>query len=161
MFSRFRRLSVKLTIEDRPYELGESIELQLELRPRNEVQIIEARLDLVCEERYIEVYIKRYPPTRNIMTRGGFSEPISMSGYSKRVTRQQQNTFVHSRVVFLKDARLEPGKSTVFNVKLAVQSDPPPHAKLADVKWELVTSIHVTNFRVVTKRQSIRLADQI
>ena len=156
MLSRIRPLGIILTFEDRFYKLGESIELEIELRPRIDLEVIEGRVDLVCEERYIEVYIKHYPPTRNIMTRGGFSEPISMSGYSKRVTEEQRNTYVHSRIVFLKEARLKPGKSTVFNAKLEIQSDTPPHATMGKVKWELVTLIHA-NSRDATKRQTIRL----
>jgi len=158
MFSRIRPLGIKLTFEDRRFELGESIELEIELRPRSEVEVIEGRVDLVCEERYIEVYTKQYPPTRNIMTRGGFSDPISMPGYSRRVTEQQRNTYVHSRVVFLKDARLEPGKSAVYKATLDIQSDPPPHATMGSVKWELVTLIQVANSRDATRRQTIRLA---
>ena len=157
MLSRIRPLGIKLTFEDRFYKLGESIELEIELRPRIELEVIEGRVDLVCEERYIDVYIKHYPPTRNIMTRGGFSEPISMSGYSKRVTEQQRNTYVHSRIVFLKDARLKPGKSTVFKAKLDILSDPPPHAMMGDVKWKLVTLVRVDNSRDTSKRRTIRL----
>ena len=50
----FSPLSIRVDLEERPYKLGEVIEFRLELKPRGKVEVREGRIDLVCEENYIE-----------------------------------------------------------------------------------------------------------
>jgi len=51
MVTRLFPLNVKVSFEDRPYKLGETISLTMELSPKRDMEIREGRVDLVCEER--------------------------------------------------------------------------------------------------------------
>ena len=55
MLSRLLPLGIKVNFEDRPYKLGETINLTLELSPRLEIEVREGRVDLVCDMRYTQV----------------------------------------------------------------------------------------------------------
>lgn len=60
-FSRIRPLDVKFLFDDLPYKLGETISVMLELSASNEIEVREARVDLVCEEHYTESYTVNVP----------------------------------------------------------------------------------------------------
>ena len=55
MLSRLLPLGIKVNFEDRPYKLGETVNLTLELSPRREIEVREGRVDLVCGMRYTQV----------------------------------------------------------------------------------------------------------
>ena len=46
---------MKLSVEDRPYKLGETIDLAVALSPRRDLEVRQARLELVCDERWMEI----------------------------------------------------------------------------------------------------------
>lgn len=97
--SRIRPLDVKLIFEDRPYSLGETIELTTELDARGDVEVREGRVDLVCEERWREIYTIMVPAaTRASQVGGTISIPPKIP---KQVNKEHRETYVHSSVVFL------------------------------------------------------------
>ena len=49
MVFRLRPLDVILTFEDRSYKLGETISCDVELVAKADVEVREARIDLVCQ----------------------------------------------------------------------------------------------------------------
>ncbi len=157
MISRIRPLNLNVTFEDRPYKLGETVNLVVELDARGDAEVREGRVDLVCEERYTEVYVRQFPATHGLAGRGSMGPSVRIPGYSKQVTERHRDTYVHSSVTFLKDTRLQSGTPAVFNVKLEIQLDPPPHATKGTVKWELVTSVDVAKARDVTKKHAIKV----
>ena len=64
MLTRLLPLGLKVDFQDRLYKLGETVNLTLELSPRREIEVREARVDLVCDIRYAEVItvVKRRGP---------------------------------------------------------------------------------------------------
>ena len=54
-------VSARVEFEDRSYELGSSMNLSVELNARREIDVEEARLDLECEERWADTYVKMEP----------------------------------------------------------------------------------------------------
>ena len=55
MLSRLLPLGIEVRFEEHPYRLGETINPALGLNPRREIEVREARVDLVCEEEWTEV----------------------------------------------------------------------------------------------------------
>lgn len=52
MVYKFKPLELSLDFEDRDYELGDTVDVQVDLVPNGDVHVREARIDLVCEQRY-------------------------------------------------------------------------------------------------------------
>ena len=50
MVYKFKPLELTFEFEQRWYDLGETIDIQLNLKPNGEVDVREARVDLMCEE---------------------------------------------------------------------------------------------------------------
>ncbi len=67
MLSRLLPLGVQVNFEDRPYKLGETVNLTLELSPRRDIEVRDGRVDLVCDMRYTEVV--------RVVKRGGGMNP--------------------------------------------------------------------------------------
>ena len=100
--SRIRPLDLKLAFADRSYGLGETIHATVELTPRSDVEIREARVDLVCEEQYLESYTVQVPSGQP----SDAGSPFNIGGtyvpprIPKQVTKDVRQTYVHSSVVF-------------------------------------------------------------
>ena len=52
MVYKLKPLELTLEFEDRIYELGDTIDIELSLAPNGDVDVREGRVDLVCEEVY-------------------------------------------------------------------------------------------------------------
>ena len=50
MVYKLKPLELSFDFEDRWYDLGDTIDIQVNLKPNGEVGVREARVDLVCEE---------------------------------------------------------------------------------------------------------------
>ncbi len=76
MVYKLKPLELGLDFEDKDYNLGDTIDVQVTLTTNGDVNVREARVDLVCEENY----------TRNesgvVMGLGG---KIGVQGYEYRV----------------------------------------------------------------------------
>ena len=83
MVSRLRPLDVNLVFEDRPYKLGETINLTMELTPRGDVEVREGRVDLMCEERWQEVSTVMVP----VSWGGHLNQRHLPTGFLNRCTR--------------------------------------------------------------------------
>ena len=158
MITRIRPLDLNMAFEDCPYKLGETINVKVELRARGDVVVREGRVDLVCEERYPEVYTATVggfhrPPT----TRGAFPvpTPVALPNVPKQVNKDHQETYIHSTAVFLQETPFGSGATGSYNAKLEIRPDPPPHAKQGTVKWTLVTAVDVAQARDVTKKRQL------
>ena len=51
MVYRLLPLDLEFDFEDRAYKLGETIRVSVDMTPKADVHIREARVDLVCQER--------------------------------------------------------------------------------------------------------------
>ena len=50
MLSRMRPVDVEVSFDNRTYHLGDNIDLTIELTPRRDCQVREARVDLIVKE---------------------------------------------------------------------------------------------------------------
>ena len=156
MLSRLFPVGVKITFEDRPYKLGETLNISVELEPRRDQEIREGRIDLVCEERWTEVHTVRVNVNRpRVGSTSGAPEPtITMP---KRVTESHRETYVHSSVVFLKDGRVQSGRVSRHNATLLILPKPPPHADKAALSWRLVTTVDLSGARDIKARRLVKV----
>ena len=156
MLNRLFPLGVKITFEDRPYRLGETINISVELEPRRDQEVREGRVDLVCEESWAEVHTVRVNVNRpRVGSASGAPEPTIT--VPKRVTESHRETYVHSSAVFLKDGRLQSGRASRHNATLLILPKPPPHADKAALSWRLVTTVDLTGARDIKARRLVKV----
>ena len=121
------------------------------VEPKRDVFVREGRVDLVCEEAYTETFTFMKP------LHGSSAAGASMSTVPKQVTKKRKGKYVHSSIVFLKDATLNPNSAKTHEVRLEIQPDPPPHAPDAEMRWTLVTTINVARARDIMARQTVEV----
>ena len=154
MLSRLFPLGVKITFEDRPYRLGETVSISVELEPRRDQEVREGRIDLVCEERWTEVHTVRVQVNRpRVGSASGAPEPTIT--VPKRVTESHRETHVHSAIVFLKDGRLQAGRASRHNATLLILPDPPRNE--AAVSWRLVATVDLAGARDIKARRLVKV----
>ena len=71
MVYKLKPLELGLDFKDRVYELGDTIDVQVALTPNGDVDARGGRVDLVCEERYIQTGTTFVPDTYAQMSRAG------------------------------------------------------------------------------------------
>ncbi len=150
----FSPLSITVDLEERPYKLGEVIDFRLELKPRGKVEVREGRIDLVCEENYIETTFEVMPD----LTGGSHGTTIGSSAVPlgrvpKRITKKHRNRFVHSSVVFLANTRLSAGLTS--EARLLIRPEAPAHAGDGNLKWTLEITADLAGSRDITQRKPI------
>ena len=133
-------VSAQVDLEDRAYELGDSMNLSIELTARREIEVEEARVDLECEEQWADTYVKMEPlgKTGGMLGRG---KPMPGPAAPKRHVEVYTNTFVHSSVRLAGGIRLTPGSPARYDVTLDIGEERPPHASGGTLKWRLVTTV--------------------
>ena len=163
MVYKLRPLEVSFDFEDREYGLGDTIRADIELVPNSDVTVREARVDLMCEERYVENYSVSGP--------GLYSNPgvaVPRAQISNQVVREQKETYVHSTEIFLSDAKLAAGISLRYLARLNIQPTPPVHLEDARAlqrdadrswtfKWTLVATIDVVRGRNPKRQRVVRV----
>ena len=171
MVYRLRPLELDFEFEDRPYKLGEAIRLTLDMKPKRDVHVREARVDLVCQERYSET--STLSMEMPVSQSGGGAAPgtrilIGTTPVTKEVRKELKETHVHSSVVFLKDTTVSSLAPGPFNVELEIEPDPPPHAEEAkelvkdpsrswSFKWTLVATVNVVRGRNPKSQRSVKV----
>ena len=148
-------MDLKLLFEDRPYKLGETIDLTMELDARGDVEVREGRVDLVCDARWTEVYTIMVPAATRASAVGGTI--IIPPKIPKQVSKEHRETYVHSSVVFLQDTRLDSSTRGSYRVSLEIEPESPPHAAEATVKWTLVAAIDVARARDIKTRRAVKV----
>ena len=118
MLYRLRPLELSLDFESRAYTLGETIDAVVEIQPRANIQVRSGRLDLVCEEQYIQRGASFVPD---------FYGSTIYSGQTRHVAQDRKERFVHSTVRFMEADQLSRGIATSRRVSLVVGTAPPPH----------------------------------
>jgi hypothetical protein len=156
MLGRLFPLGVKITFEDRPYRLGETINISVELQPRRDQEIREGRVDLVCEERWTEVHTVRVNVNRPRVGSAS-AAPVPTITVPKRVTESHRETYVHSSVVFLKDGRVQAARTSRYDATLLILPKPPPHADQAALSWRLVTTVDLAGARDIKARRLVKV----
>ena len=152
--SRLRLVKIGLDFQDRAYRLGETINLTLDLVPGRDVEVREGRVDLVCEVRYTESF------TVDVPLLGSQGSGYAVSTVSKQENRKHKDTYVHSTVAFLSDARLQSGRAQTYSSSLVISPEPPPNTgpqQEAKVKWTLVASADVVQGRDPRAQRAVKV----
>jgi hypothetical protein len=163
MVYKLRPLEVSFDFEDREYGLGDTIQVDIELVPNGDVTVREARVDLSCEERFVENYSVSGP---GLYSNPGVASPRAQ--ISNQVIRERKETYVHSTEVFLSDAKLTAGISLRYQARLKIQPKPPVHVEDAKelrgdadrswtFKWTLVTTVDVVRGRNPKRQRVVRV----
>ena len=155
MVTRLFPLNVKVSFEERSYNLGETINLTVELSARRDMEVREARVDLVGEESWTvrsTVMVPVSRPAGGHLARGAVRAPR----IPKQVHKEYRETFVHGSVVFLRDTRLASGTTGSYNATLLIEPEPPPHARDGKVGWRLKTTVDVAGARDITARRLLK-----
>ena len=152
----FSPLSIRVDLKERPYKLGEVIDFRLELKPRGKVEVREGRIDLVCEESYIETTLEVMPD----LTGGSHGATIGNSSVPlgrvpKRITKKHRDRFVHSSVVFLANVQLSAGLTSDHSASLLIRPEAPAHASDGKVKWTLEITADLAGSRDITQKKPI------
>ena len=155
MISRLYPLGVELYFDDASYELGDSINIIVDVSARTDVEVREARVDLVCEERFTEVYSVMVPASRPMPPTRGMAAPLPTIKVPKRVAEEFKESYVHSSVEFAADTRLQSGTTTRYDVKLPIDQRPPTYADKSTMLWKLVVSIDTVRARDVNARWKV------
>ena len=159
MFSRLRPLNVRLVFRDRVYRLGETISIVIELDARCDVVIREARVDLVCDQRWTDVSTVMVPETAGFAGTE-FREPTWSTAnlrVPRQVTREHRESYVPCSAQFIDDARFDSGTTGSFGIKLEIPAELPPHAGKANMTWGLVAAVDVVRARDVSTWQAVNV----
>lgn len=155
--SLFRPVDVEIDFDERSYGLGESIGVKVKLSARRDLEVREARLDLVCEEQFAESYTVSVPsgqPTDYGSPWGQFGvyRPPRMP---KKVDREVRESYVHSSALFLENAALGSGTVQQLSFDIHIEAEPPPHASVGGSRWWLEAVIDVAKARDVRTRHTV------
>ena len=128
MVFKLKPLELSFDFEDRSYELGDTIDVRVNLTASGDVDVREARIDLVCEERFSQ------HESGVVM---GLSGRAGIAGQKMRVTTdyvsasswvsQRTESYIHSSAVFINDARIRSGHPSIHIAKVQIQPKPPTH----------------------------------
>ena len=149
MLHRILPLEMSLQFDERAYTLGETIEAFVEMHPSANIRVRGGRIDLICEERYIQRGVSFVPDTYAGMT---------PSGQTSHVAQERKETFVHSSVQFMEETSLPGGVSASRRASLVVGGAPPPHFEESlalerdassawTFKWTLLATVDVARGR--------------
>ncbi len=154
MVTRLFPLNVKVSVEDRSYRLGETINLTVELSPRRDMEVREARVDLVCEESWTDAHTVM---VQRAVGGGRGGMVTSLPSVPKQVREHHRRSYVHSSVGFLDNAQLRSGVVARYTPGLDIDTEPPPHADKATLSWRLKTTVDVAGARDITARRLLKV----
>ena len=103
-------VSARLEFEDRSYGLGGSMKLSVELNARRELGVEEARVDLECEERWADTYVKMEPlgRTGGMLGRG---KPMPGPAAPKPMPTRAQQRHIRPRSIHLASGTSRPTRT--------------------------------------------------
>ena len=160
MVNRLRPLSMKLAFDRRPYELGETIDVSLELSPKADIDVRQGLVELKCDMHYTEATTAMVRP-RGGGGRGGFV--IASPAVPKQVTAEHEETHIQSRVVFLQGRQLPAGTTSAYKARLGIPKELPANVAgsstrgRARLKWSVVASVDVARAPDVTASRAVRV----
>ncbi len=169
MVYELKPLELSFQFEDREYNLGDTVDIQVNLKPAGDVSVREARVDLVCEEVYSRnqrgVVI---PAGGSGLIQGGNSFKSTDYVPASSWVDQRAESYVHSSVVLLQDGTLRSGEPTAYSARLQIQPQPPTHLDEAmdlqrdaeaswSFKWTLVASVNVVRGRDQKRQRKVKV----
>ena len=161
MFPFFSPLEIKADFDKREYKLGETVEVEVTLKARTSVQVAQARVELVCRERFHEIHTIMVPASRPVVPARFGAPQLPQIRIPKRIAEEFTNISVHSQETFLIDSPLAKGAVETFQVKLDVERELPPYAdRGGTVRWRLAVSVEQDSGAVTFKENRILVSCQ-
>jgi len=160
--SRLRPLDIEVSFDDKPYHLGRPVDIRMEIAPRRDCQVREARIDLMVEEAWTEQStLTVEKPVFVEAAVGQGSAVMRQTGTvteTKTVTKNYKETTAHSSLVFQEDVYLSVEKPVQYDLRLDIDSAPPTNASDAKRSWWLQTVIDIAGARDIKPRHKINIA---
>ena len=164
MVYKFKPLELSLDFQDRSYELGDTINVQVMLTPNSDVDVRRGRVDLVCEEHYSQRGRTFVPDTYSQSSRAG----LVISGRTRDVGTERKERAVHSTVSLLEASLLTGGAPSIRAARLLVALTPPPHFEDARAlqldsqsswtfKWTLIATIDIVRGRNPRVQRAVKV----
>ncbi len=156
--SRLYPLDMNLTFDDRPYSLGETIRVLVELAPRRDVVVREARVDLVCEEDFVMSYTIMSPGRPSLSSHRTPGEVyVSPPLLRQRVKKEEREAYVHSSVPLLGETTLQRDTAVQYEVDLFINTQSPPRVSVAKIEWRLEGFVDVVMARDTRARYGVQV----
>ena len=147
-------MGINIAFEQRPYKLGETIHLTVELVPRCDIRVREVRVDLVCEIRRAKVTTVQIPPLPSYNPELPMAVPTSIA--HKRVSDTYRDAYTQGSVGFLQRGLLRSGRTSRHNVGLKIQPELPTRQP-DGMSWKLVTTVDIAGARNITARRLVNV----
>ena len=158
VLNRFYPLDMSLAFEDRPYSLGETIRIQVELTPRRDVEVREARVDLVCEEDFVLSYTVMSPGRPSLSSHRTPGEVfVNPPMLRQRVKKEERDAYVHSNVPLLGNTNLKKDTAVQLTADLFINTQAPPRVSVARIEWRLEGVVDVVMARDVRVRYVVQV----
>ena len=156
--SRLYPLDMNLAFDDRPYSLGETIRVLVELAPRRDVVVREARVDLVCEEDFVMSYTIMSPGRPSLSSHRTPGEVyVSPPLLRQRVKKEEREAYVHSSVPLLGETTLQRDTAVQYEVDLFINTQSPPRVSVAKIEWRLEGFVDVVMARDTRARYGVQV----
>lgn len=156
MFNVLRSLELDSDFERREYRLGDTVQVMVSLKARTNIMGAQARVELVCHERFHEIHTVMVPASRPVVPARFGGPQLPQVRIPKRVTEEFKSTSIHSQEVFLNDFSLARGTSETFQVALHIEPHLPPYTdRGGTVRWRLAVSLEQDNGTVISKEKRI------
>ena len=141
-------LRLEISPDEGHFTLGDELSVAVEVCSKRDVVVEEGRVELVCDERWAETWIKPEPMGRSA---GMLKRGAELAGPTapKREVKEFDNSYVHSAVAFGEGLRVRPGAVERLNVRLQIDKEWPPHAKGGTLTWSLVVVLRTPRGREV------------
>ena len=153
-----RPLDVTVTFEDRPYKLGESIEVAVELVARDHAVVRQGTIRLICDERWVDIWSVQVSAHRwGRISDSGISRGLPRAMITKHGSKVNHDRFYPSSAQLLKNERLSADTPYRCDAKLDIPLKGPPHAYDATVTWQLVVTLDVARARDVTESRTVNV----
>ena len=145
IFSFSRSLDVNLVFEDRPYKLGEIINVTVEINAGRDVKVREGRVYLVYDVRWTAADTELQPLRMTRPGPGGRTMIFSTVRVPTRKQVEHRKSYVLGGGRFLEHTPLDLHTSGSYNIGLEIHKDDPPYAfiKGAFMRWSLVAAVDV------------------
>ncbi len=149
-------LRLQVNLVQGPHMLGDELPVAVEVSSRRDAVVEEGRIDLVCDERWAETWIKPEPMGRSA---GMIGRGTQLAGPTapKREVKEFTDSFVHSTAVFGEGLRVRPDSVERLNVRLPISKNWPPHAMGGTLSWRLMVLLRTHRGREVKEVHEIEI----
>ena len=149
-------MSIKLELKEKSFHLGDEIEFDICLTPHRNLNLKQVRIDLECEERYVESYTRqtqiRYKT--GILKR---TEAELIDTITEHPSREFKEVFVHSTTALLRNQELVTRQIVAAHSKITIDTNHPPHSTTGSLNWTIVAIAELPHEHIRSNTQNIEI----